>query len=348
MHFFPTFSQEAANTAYGSGLSRIGVPHRIIAGEVKLQYRSRLKLLFVCIPRLALFALRAAVTSLVMSRPRPDTVVLGSDVEVLVFALVRALTFRRRVRIVLASFIYTRRGNPQLDRLRHAYFRMVLAATDLVVVHSRLEAREYARAFPGVRFSFVPWGGSINRRLELLQRPAPEVPYLLAAGRSGRDYATLFAAMVGVEAELRVVCDYAAALPPVPPGSRIRVLTDCHGWDYMQQLAGAAVVVVPLAVGDISAGQMVLIQAMGLGRAVIATRTPTIEDYATDGRDAVLVPLGDADAMGAAIRRLLADAGLRERLGRAALASYEADLDTPGHLRRLVGAIAADGEIWAA
>lgn len=343
IHFFPTFSRDAADTPYGEGLRRLGIPHRIIAGEVRFQYRTRLKLLLVCIPRLALFAVRAAITSLVVSRPRPDTVVLGSDIEVLVFAVVRALTFRRGVRIVLASFIYTRRGNARVDALRLAYFRMVLAATDMVVVHSRLEAEEYSRLFPGVRFVFVPWGGSINRRAELLQRPSPPMAYLLAAGKSGRDYATLFAAMEGVDAELRVICDYAGALPPVPEGSRIAILSDCHGWDYMQQLAGATIVVVPLAVGDISAGQMVLIQAMGLARPVVATRTPTIADYAEDGQTAVLVPLGDVAALRAAIMTLLGDAALRDRLGRAALDHYETDLDTPGHLKRLVEAIGAEG-----
>lgn len=266
IHFFPTFSRDAANSPYGEGLRRLGIPFRIIAGDVPFTYRSRLRLVLVCIPNLALFAVRAAVQSLLLSRPRPDIVVLGSDIEVAVFAVVRAVSFRR-TRIVLGSFIFTRRGKPFVDFVRLALFRVILAATDSVVVHSRLEMAEYSRLFPGVRFVFVPWGGSIGGRKTLLEQQGTGAPaYILAAGKSGRDYATLFRAMQGIDVELRVVCDYAAALPPVPPGCRITILADCHGGDYLKQLASASIVVIPLAVDDISAGQMVLIQAMGLAR----------------------------------------------------------------------------------
>ena len=345
IHFFPTFSRGAANSPYGEALRQSGVAHRIFASEVRFEYRSRLGLLCVAMPRLAAAALRSAIASLAPGRKPPEAVVVGSDIEVLIFALVRTLFGRRGVRIVLTSFIFTRRGKPRVDAVRQAYFRFVLGRTSLVVVHSRLEAQHYAGLFaPGpTRFVFIPWGTNIDGRdaLTAENQAIPGNGAVLAAGKSGRDYATLFAAMAGIDAELRVICDYAAALPDSPPTSRITILTGCYGWDYYREILRAAVVVIPLAVEDISAGQMVLIQSMGLGSAIIVTDTPTIRDYVTDGHDALLVPRGDVAALRAAILRLLGDAALRCRLAENARATYDASFSTGQHLQRLLAAIGA-------
>lgn len=343
IHFFPTFGLDAAATPYGEALRQSGVPHRIFAGEVRFNYRSRLELLFVCIPRLAWFAARSTVASLLLSQSAPDVVVVGSDVQVLAFTLARTL-LRRRVRIVLASFIFTARSASWANRLRRAYFRFVLRQTDLAVVHSRLEVERYRALFslPYTRFVFIPWGTTVALREKVMgdARIAPGEEGVVAAGKSGRDYRTLFAAMAKVPAELRVICDYAGALAGAVPGERTTILTDCHDLDYFTELARASVVAIPLAVDDISAGQMVLIQSMGMGKAIVVSRTPTICDYVTDGHDALLVPCADADALRAAIVRLLGDRALREWLGRNARATFDADLSTEGHLRRLLAAIA--------
>ncbi len=346
IHFFPTFSRDAANSPYGEALRRSGVPHRIFASTVRLDYRTRAKLLLVCIPRLAANAVRLAVGSLLLSRPAPNTVVLGSDVEVLVFALARTLFRRTRVRIVLASFIYTSRDSSLANALRRAVFRFVLGRTVLVVVHSRLEAERYDRIFAatGTRFAFVPYGSAVDLRHALIG-DASAVPgepgTVVAAGRSGRDYATLFAAMAGADADLRVICNSASALPPTPPGGRITILGSGDYLEFFHETVRAAVVVIPLAVADISAGQMVLVQSMALGKAIVVTDTPTIRDYATDSHDALLVPRGDAVAMRTAILRLLGDAALRTRLGGAAMKTYDSRLGTEGHLNGVLTAIAA-------
>lgn len=347
IHFFPTFSRDAANSPCGEALRHAGVPHRIFASEVPLTYRSRARLLLVCIPRLAANAAGQAVRSLLCSRPAPATVVVGSDVEVLVFALARLLFRRPHVRIVLNSFIYTSRASPLVNALRRAAFRFMLRRAALVVVHSRLEAARYERIFAGTgtRFAFVPYGGSVAWRPTLIgdARAVPGEPGLIvAAGRSGRDYATLFAAMTGAGAEVRVICN-TAGLPAPPaesPGERIVILDNCHGLDYYREIVRAAVVVIPLAVDDISAGQMVLVQAMALGKAIVVTGTPTIRDYATDGHDALLVPRGDAPALRAAILRLLGDVALRIRLGGNAMQTYDARFGTEGHVHSLLAVIA--------
>lgn len=62
----------------------------------------------------------------------------------------------------------------------------------------------------------------------------------------------------------------------------------------------------------------VVSEAMSLGLPVVATNIGGSLDQVVDGVTGLLVPPGDAEALAAALARLMADAGLRERMGAAA------------------------------
>ena len=59
-----------------------------------------------------------------------------------------------------------------------------------------------------------------------------------------------------------------------------------------------------------------LIEAMGSGCAVVSTTAGGIPELLEDGRSGLLVPPGDVQALAAALRQVLTDPPLRERLGR--------------------------------
>jgi glycosyltransferase involved in cell wall biosynthesis len=61
----------------------------------------------------------------------------------------------------------------------------------------------------------------------------------------------------------------------------------------------------------------VLFEYLAAGRPVIAARTGVVPEVLTDGKQALLVPAGDASALAAAVTRLLDDAELAARLGKA-------------------------------
>ncbi len=60
---------------------------------------------------------------------------------------------------------------------------------------------------------------------------------------------------------------------------------------------------------------MVALEAMACGSPVVASRVGGLTTTVKDGATGLLVPEGDAAALGAALRRLLGDPDLRERLG---------------------------------
>lgn len=73
------------------------------------------------------------------------------------------------------------------------------------------------------------------------------------------------------------------------------------------------------------------IEAMGCGAALVSTDNGGSRDYAFDGETALVVPVGDPEAMAAAVIRLLDDDELRTRLARAGAASVRRfDWDASG------------------
>jgi glycosyltransferase involved in cell wall biosynthesis len=66
---------------------------------------------------------------------------------------------------------------------------------------------------------------------------------------------------------------------------------------------------------------MAALEAMSAGKAVLASKKGGLAAFARGGRNAVLVDPEDPEAVSSALLRLSADAGLRNSLGRKALAA---------------------------
>lgn len=90
--------------------------------------------------------------------------------------------------------------------------------------------------------------------------------------------------------------------------------------------AAASVVVFPsvqASSGDQDGLPVALLEALSVGCAVVASHLPGIDQAVVDGASGLLVPPGDVAALAAAIRRLLDDPALRDKLGEAARARGE-------------------------
>jgi glycosyltransferase involved in cell wall biosynthesis len=64
-----------------------------------------------------------------------------------------------------------------------------------------------------------------------------------------------------------------------------------------------------------------VVEALAVGTPVLATRTGGVAEVVEDGRNGLLVPAGDAEALAGAVRRYFDDEGLRARLRDAAAPS---------------------------
>jgi glycosyltransferase involved in cell wall biosynthesis len=91
--------------------------------------------------------------------------------------------------------------------------------------------------------------------------------------------------------------------------------------DVAGRLSEARVLALPNPASAISTrftSPLKLFEYMAARRPIVATDLPAIREVLRDNEHALLVEAGNADAMAAAIRRLLEDHGLAERLARAA------------------------------
>ena len=290
------------------------------AGSIpSLRYRTKVGFLLQ-LPKLFVFGLRIGLQAL-SAEHAPKAFITHTDFEVLGLALAQAIR-RKRVPIFLVGFIYTQRKSRLLTWLRQRYFKTVLHLSQGIICHSTLETERYARLFdlPMARFGVVPFALNVERpdTLEI-----KEGGYALSAGRAERDYGLLSRAWSDMEKDLHIVCDTAAPLQPIAPSPRIKLLRQCFGADFLQEIAQADFVVVPLKDPELSAGQMVLLQSMSVGKPVIISRTPTTEEYGEHMESLYFVEYGSEAALREAIHRLAGDAELRARIGVAARRHYE-------------------------
>ena len=168
--------------------------------------------------------------------------------------------------------------------------------------------------------------------------PASE-PFLVAAGRSWRDYPTLLAALADppVPAHLFIGAD---DLPGLRPPPHVTLHREVPREQYLDYLRRCAFVVIPLVATERATGQVVLLEAMSLGKAVIATRAPGTVDYMEDGITGLFTEPGDSNALREAIRRLWTDPALRDRLAAAGQTSVAARFSIAAHTQAKLAAIA--------
>ena len=344
LHFFPHYANDVSDPPFAAELLRSRIPHKFFALAIDRTYKTLAGLLLVVYPRMIWVAACSAIQSLLLSRPCPTAAVVGSDIEALIFGLVRKLFWRRTI-VVFETLIIVPRRSPVIRAISRNYFFIILSLIDLAICHSDAEAALYSASHRHARCQFVcvPYGTTVtNDRAPIAKyRTSTGIGDIVTAGRSGRDYNTLASAIEGLQCRLRIICDLASSIAGINRSEQIVMVRDCFGGDYIDMLARALFVVVPLAEDDVSAGQMVLLQASALRKAVIITRTTTTLEYATDGEDALFVDIGNVQQMRAAVQRLLEDVPLRDRLAGNARERFERCYTTEQYVRSMVAAINA-------
>jgi glycosyltransferase involved in cell wall biosynthesis len=78
---------------------------------------------------------------------------------------------------------------------------------------------------------------------------------------------------------------------------------------------GARVAAVSTRLNNHASGITAILEAMAMGKPVVATRTPGLDDYIADGETGVLVAPGDRHAMADALVELLQDPDRCAQLG---------------------------------
>lgn len=261
----------------------------------------------------------------------------GEDVGLRTAALFKLLRVRTPL-VVACHNIATRWPTAYLQRLRvHTS-----VATFLCMSESQAEILQ-ERCGGRARVELVYWHVD-----DQFFRPTdqPTDRLIASAGMARRDYATLVEATDGLDAELRIAADspwFVSSLNVDPDEVPDHVEVRSYGtYANLRELyARARVVVVPLEDVDYAAGYSVILEAMAMGKPVIATRTRQPDDFIDEGVTGLRVAPYDVDGLRTALASLLDDPERAARMGAAGRRRVEELFALDRFVDRVAGAVVA-------
>lgn len=246
---------------------------------------------------------------------RYDAAVCIGDATAFVLMQLRRL-FRFRLPVVLIDPALST-DYPRRKRLQD----FVLPRAQKVIVYGRTQLDYLAEHYGGrVDATFLP-----HRADTEFYRPGdegpPPAPYVLSIGNDySRDFDTVVraaeicAAKPGLAHRFRLHTTRA-----VPASPHVDVTRNMLSYVELRALFRQASVVIISLHDMIHAGGInSLLEAMACGRPVVVSGSRGILDYVQHDESALVVPPGDAQAMAAAVTRLLADPAEAARLGEGA------------------------------
>lgn len=202
--------------------------------------------------------------------------------------------------------------------LRRWLAQVSLKNIDRFIVHTRRERQMYSEwlGLPIDRFEFVPYQAP---DIPVTYEENTTAPFVTALGSAHRDFATFFEAVKRLNLPT-VVASGKRALEgfEIPP--QVQTPFGIGKKECLQLAQEARINVVPLLPNErvTAAGQVTIVEAMRMGRPLIATRCNGVEDYIIHGETGWLVEPHSLEDLMQAIARLWDDADLRQRLGQAA------------------------------
>lgn len=120
---------------------------------------------------------------------------------------------------------------------------------------------------------------------------------------------------------------------------KIKILGYIPNHEVKALMSQATVICIPsiiTAEGDLDGIPFVLIEAMAMGKTCISTSVSGIPELIAENVDGLLVPPKAPEILADALKRVLHDAALRERLGRAARQKIEKNFNAESNARECI------------
>lgn len=160
--------------------------------------------------------------------------------------------------------------------------------------------------------------------------------FFFSGGTSNRDYQILVKTFKGLEERLKIAC-FPRDIKGLDIPPNVEVLHNVFGADFEDCMRKAYAVIISLDDPNISAGVLVLLNAMRLGKPIIATRSAGIEDYISEDC-AILIDLHSSDDIRQAVKRSIAHKDYLFQIGYKAIQSYK-DSFTIEKFGKRIGAV---------
>lgn len=255
----------------------------------------------------------------------PDAVyVVNCDARILLDLVRRQLVGLLPRRQIIGVDMVLRQPRTARQRLMSAGKRLLFSRVDGFLHYFKdYSALHAIYGIGGDRAEFVNFKANLWKYRS--DRPEPDGDYVICFGRSLRDFDSFFEAVervgcpaVIVDPRVSLAWDngsrFTRPLDALPSNVRV-VSTGTADQEQARLLKRARVVVVPLLKGSLVAPISTLLDAMALGKCVIATEGPGVNDLF--GEELLAVPPENVEALAAGIADAWTNSALRHRTAAA-------------------------------
>lgn len=243
----------------------------------------------------------------------------------------QTLLWWKKPKHVIVQFIMREKTQSLSSQLKYLVMKFCFSSLYKAICSSSHEAAYYRKTFdwPQSKAAYAPF----HSDPKLLTMPTSDEDFVMAGGRTFRDYKTLFESLKGTDIQCTIV-----GMKPsecYDNNQNIHIKERLPVKEFETLLSKSSIVVIPLFDQKISTGQSVLLQAMALAKPVIITRTNGTVEYVEDGVNAFLVDPSSPQQLNEIILKLMNNPELRESVGRNAKAAVE-DMYLPHHYTKNV------------
>jgi glycosyltransferase involved in cell wall biosynthesis len=231
-------------------------------------------------------------------------------------AFMRTLFGQNRPPLVILNFVL--KGKPILDTLWLT--RFALRSVNHITCVSYQEIEYYSKLlnFPASQCDRIqgPWYAHPYE-----EQTESTGEYIFSAGRSHRDYGTLFRAVSNSQIPV-IVNARDFNVKGLDKPSNVTINPFLPYQDFVPLVEQAKLIVLPLYEAKHASGETFLVQTLAAGKPVVVTRTYSTEEIIVDGVNGLLVPPGDVGAMQTAIKFLLDHPEKAKAIGKRARIDY--------------------------
>lgn len=248
-----------------------------------------------------------------------DCIITGNVRTAQLLSAIKAVFHIRTPKHIVLELMLDEEQEGVFWKIKSTLQKSVFSSVDTIFVSATSEIDTYAKRLEKPRSSikFLPFHTNILEP-EILKGDG----YILSAGRTGRDYQILANAVENLDVNVVVISDK-RSVEGVRFPSNVTVFLDVPYSQYMDILRRCRFVILPLKRLVKSTGQVVFLEAMAIGKPVIATETVGTKDYIRSGIDGILVPPEDPEALKAAMETLLTDPLLEKAISLNAFESVK-------------------------
>lgn len=241
-----------------------------------------------------------------------DFVIVADPRIGIIFAILKKIFYYQKP-LLVHQLILPERNN----FLKQVVLKLAFQEIDAAIVNSSFEKENFKKKFSKTRFFFIPLHS--DPRCFSLSKKTELGSYIFSGGGAERDFDILISAAKKIDFRFLIVTFSKNNLAKIKIPKNVEVRFNLPEIEYFELIANSRFVVVPLKMVGRSAGQTTVVQAMSIGKAIVATNISGLTDYIEDGKTGSLVEAGNVQDLIKTIDKLLKNNAELKKISEASL-----------------------------